>query len=380
MAKNITYLLGAGASANCLPVINELPTRLKLFRDNLVIRVQEESNIQLISPSKFSKITTNSIGRLIIPEIDWLLEEMENHNTVDTLAKKFYLIRNEHQNLERLKKILVTYFLYEQSFRHGDIREGIKKELPDKRYDSLIATIISKKIDIADLPSNFKIVTWNYDIQFELAYKNYLPKFGLEQIQEKLQSIPTEKYLQGQSIDLARFSIVKLNGMAQSIKANLYVGKILGDGAEWDEKFTSFLENICSFYNSLNHETLKLFTYSWEDPTEYIDTLINKGEMINIAKSIFKETEILVIIGYSFPLFNRSIDKELFLDCPKLRSIYIQDFNADNIKSLMQSSFPVFNRKMEFVNDDLEYTEGMQIKTAIITDVSQFFIPPEADI
>jgi len=33
--KNFTYLLGAGASAQCLPVVSQIPSRIKRFIDYL---------------------------------------------------------------------------------------------------------------------------------------------------------------------------------------------------------------------------------------------------------------------------------------------------------------------------------------------------------
>ena len=45
MAKNITYLLGAGASANALPVINEIDSRLITFKGVLNSYIQQKQRI-----------------------------------------------------------------------------------------------------------------------------------------------------------------------------------------------------------------------------------------------------------------------------------------------------------------------------------------------
>jgi len=47
MPKNITYLLGAGASANALPTINEINSRLVLFR-NPEASVQKTNPLHLV--------------------------------------------------------------------------------------------------------------------------------------------------------------------------------------------------------------------------------------------------------------------------------------------------------------------------------------------
>ena len=47
-------------------------------------------------------------------------------------------------------------------------------------------------------------------------------------------------------------------------------------------------------------------------------------EALEEARKIFSKTDILVIIGYSFPTFNRSVDKDLFKLLPKHCMIYYQ--------------------------------------------------------
>ncbi len=52
-----------------------------------------------------------------------------------------------------------------------------------------------------------------------------------------------------------------------------------------------------------------LLTFAWEkDPVK--EGHLNHG--IEIAKKFAEQTEVLVIIGYSFPFFNREIDNQIF--------------------------------------------------------------------
>ena len=54
------------------------------------------------------------------------------------------------------------------------------------------------------------------------------------------------------------------------------------------------------------------------------------------AKDDTIQTEILIIIGYSFPDYNAKVDKEIIKNMIKsnnLKNIYIQDPNPENIKS-----------------------------------------------
>lgn len=75
----------------------------------------------------------------------------------------------------------------------------------------------------------------------------------------------------------------------------------------------------------------------------------------------------LVVIGYTFPFFNRDIDRKIFDFMPNLKKIYIQDPNADQI---IQNLEPVLSMKNYNLNE---------LKMNIIpkTNTDQFFLPPE---
>lgn len=317
----------------------------------------------IISVPEFHKPAWN-----LVNDIKNLLDDLQAHNTVDTLAKKYYLT-GKHDKLEQLKKVLIIYFAYEQAFKYGEIRTGVFKELPDKRYDSFIATIIDKKIKSLSLPSNFKIITWNYDRQFEIAYQEYLSS-SITDIQNRIQAIPSKEYLEDNSeIDLNKFSLVRLNGVAA---LNSHISCLLGINPPYsDEDYKNLYNSVILLYTQLTSDDLKAFNYSWEDNNDYKGVHDKIHSIKGIAKDIMAQTDILVIIGYSFPLFNRSVDKELMSSLTyNLQRIYVQDIKdrGTEIKNLLWESFGnlVKNRPANFIKE-IGYT-------------NQFFIPPEADI
>ena len=71
-----------------------------------------------------------------------------------------------------------------------------------------------------------------------------------------------------------------------------------------------------------------------------------------------------VVIGYTFPFFNREIDRKVFELMPNLKTIYVQDPNAENI---MKNVDPVLS--------DLQRANGINVNPIINTD--QFFLPSE---
>jgi hypothetical protein len=78
-----------------------------------------------------------------------------------------------------------------------------------------------------------------------------------------------------------------------------------------------------------------------------------------LAKEIIRKASILTVIGYSFPDFNRFLDKEIFSE-ENLNKIYIQDPDAENIV-----------QKLAGVNRNLEG------KAEIQTTTNNFKIPIE---
>ena len=87
MAK-ITYLLGAGASANTIPIVNQMRDRINKIKDwlksiNTGMNPQnspKELNINFVILSEWVK------------DLEWLLNEAGLYYSIDTLARKYYLM------------------------------------------------------------------------------------------------------------------------------------------------------------------------------------------------------------------------------------------------------------------------------------------------
>ena len=77
------------------------------------------------------------------------------------------------------------------------------------------------------------------------------------------------------------------------------------------------------------------------------------------------DTRVLVIIGYTFPFFNREIDREIFLNMPNLEQIYIQDPCAESVKD---SLYSVLTDKQR---------ERIYTSIKLIKSTTNFFLPHE---
>lgn len=350
MAK-ITYLLGAGASANCLPTYSNFKRRFDLF-----IR---EFSIQ-------KNITYENVQKEIISIGNKLIDELDFHNTPDTIAKK-YFHQGRIDNINDLKKVITLFFIYEQTQKNYFELEGstpiqVKSQF-DKRYDSFLASILQPLKGKLQIFDQFKILTWNYDIQFEIAFSNYSNKKFAE-IQETIQSVPLINGEDTKQIDTRKFTIIHLNGIAaiSNKTENLLVNNFF-------YKNSYPFEDLIKYYIDMTTDKKEIinsnFSFAWENYES--GNLAKNKSVLKDATLIALEAEILVIIGYSFPIFNRDIDKMLLSEMKNLEKVYVQTDQYDKIGNILQN--------------DLLLSKGFRMGRNILNVgyVDQFFIPPEWD-
>jgi hypothetical protein len=106
---------------------------------------------------------------------------------------------------------------------------------------------------------------------------------------------------------------------------------------------------------------LNFFRFSWEnyDIGRFVSIDL-KHETNKLSIEIFSNTQVLVIIGYSFPVFNRKIDIALFQTLPTRSIIYVQDTNTKAKKN---------------IEDIFPFLQEREIEVIYIDDTNQFHIP-----
>jgi exonuclease VII small subunit len=332
--KSITYLFGAGASAKALPVVGAIPEELdrvaKLFNTHYDISSKIDLGNSITKNLSECQSELELAMKRLVPII-------KNHASVDTYAKKLYLQGNQKE-LTRLKVILSIFFTVLQS-------EGIKFE---PRYDSFFASILEK---LDDFPKNVKVLSWNYDQQFEMAYAEYLDsKQSLQKASKKLNVITKQNWGSIWKSSEDGFCIIKLNGStgfvndtANGIPFLLTEEKSHEPTTPNDSTphyynrrlFPYVINNLVEKYArimSLFEEnpgyvdhSIPLLSFAWEKENHEDKSIINE------AMTKTENTDILVVVGYSFPYFNREIDKQIINNMPNLTKIYIQDLCPENI-------------------------------------------------
>jgi hypothetical protein len=323
----ITFYFGAGASHGALPLVKEMPESLKLLRSDL------QNKYELTLPGA-SRTLGNSFQQRLYPLFDdlgWLSDAALRHASIDTFAKKLY-VTDSSADLLKLKAVLTCFFLIKQAT--GE---------PDKRYDSFFASITSRNASGPVLPENMRILSWNYDLQFEIAFMGYCPE---SQIAHRLQSDP-----QPSEFHPERFSIVRLNGIAGLHRnEDNTMGRLFGLIPKREE-YNNIIGNYLN-YATNQEQYLPLLNFSWEE------NLFTKRNFPN-AMAATIETECLVVVGYSFPFFNRDLDRKLINNMHGLRYVFIQADSKDHI--MIEDRFRAINPSLSGI--------------ALISDLDQFYLP-----
>ena len=341
--SRVIYLLGAGASygkrnesepkdspsriVEGLPVVNEINDEIEV-----VIKWIKDVEIkqERLYPS-FNGYTSEKMKDVLIEGLEWLKEKSSQHATIDTFAKKLYLNCETKSDYGRLKLLLSSFFMIEQHIHPFD-----------KRYDTFIANILN---DDTAMPKDMYILTWNYDCQLDIAYRDY-NRWGLEIC------VPVE-----QTSEANKSVVYKINGSANFYGVNqVDTERIASDNSEslLDLIFHQFC--VTCERGGYSSGTTELF-FAWEK-----DTFDSKSSFL--YKKI-ADAEILVVIGYTFPFFNRKIDREIFAKMPHLKKIYIQDPRSKDVKEFLYSVLTEEQRNTLYPN------------VVTVNNVTNFFLPPE---
>lgn len=330
MSRKITYLLGAGASIEAIPVVDGFN---ESFRDDFAKPFKEQFNL---------------IHTELCSDLMQCTNEIAMHSTVDTYARMLYF-SGEQEKLRKLKYFLALFFFWKQ-----------RSKQHDKRYDLFLAAILGGYVGRPKLPTNIRILSWNYDNQFELSAAKFFNCDSVSQVRKQVPIYPAYE-----NIEMRRsfydngFLVHKLNGsadltidqMRSQVVGGLNINSTNSVAIRQDSYFTDYINS----YKSTIRKSM--IHYSWEDD----------NEISHYREKAFKSidgTEILVVIGYSFPTFNRLTDKRILSKISNtLEKVYVQapagDVNESitRIKALSDGSL-----------DDKVYP---------ITSLNEFYIPFE---
>lgn len=310
--SKVVYLMGAGASCgkrnneSGVPIVTDIPPQLLGMANQLKLSnwTNEE---KVYSRDGITSIPMYDAQKELSEDLRWLSENCSEPATIDTYARKLFL-KKEFEEYNRLKRTLASFLLLEQ-----------KKNKSDNRYEAFLANILTDDLEI---PNDITIVTWNYDSQFEIA----LSEYGVEYANLKESPICLPSY-DNVNAD-RRYKIFKINGSA-SFDDDVPISEFCTSGFQ-DLVFNEHKKDIVWYHGNKKLKTR--LSFAWENG---ISNYFNK----TLEKEI-SEATVLVVIGYSFPYFNRGVDRRIFHAMDNLRTIIIQDPHADSVKVSLQNVFP----------------------------------------
>lgn len=333
--KYVTYYLGAGASANSLPCVNQLPERIDKIIDfckNTALPSGEGEELESIKES-------------LINDLQELNKNSKKFATIDTYAKYLYLT-TELDEYKKLRYLLAYFFIVEQ----------ISHEI-DNRYDTFFANILNHEYPF---PPNIRIISWNYDSQVEIAFNKFRIKKDLF-VGLKQDELPID-YEMFHLNGVASFDKLEVKEQRNETIAN--ESKLINENKIRENRLLHLIQLYDEYVKrplekqSYSEDTCKL-TFAFEERNG-IAPLVSER-----IKEIITKTDALVIIGYTFPFFNRKVDRELLSNLKDSAKIYIQDRDENGCKTVKQNLMATLN------NDSFD-------KNIILLDsAEQFYLPPE---
>jgi hypothetical protein len=199
-------------------------------------------------------------------------------------------------------------------------------------------------------------------------YKN--PDYNL--VENFVQVVPRKD---GVNVDTNKFCLFKLNGtIGGTIRNNEeYVPMAIDYSLIKDKVTNEINQNIITnmmerfyfveqknlhyeYYKTRQQDEYPTITYSWEKNPVF-------EQIRKEALKATKDTRILVIIGYSFPTFNRILDKKILQNMGYIPKVFIQS-PSSSIEGVMQR----FKALYEFEQES---------EIIPIVNVDEFYIPFE---
>lgn len=310
------YLLGAGASCQCVPTIL-----------NFTNQLQQDFNL------------TGGLGTVLkinfSKEFNQFFPALTKHRSLDTFARLLFLQGKADEYLS-FKKFLDGYISARSLFND------------DLRYNALLADLGVSSNGHIDYSSKISLFTWNYDflLEKELLFANDNPKWNAI---------------------LSR--VTHFNGVASALfrigEEGIELLKQLK--AEYSERFIK-LDSYTLLVNKIVKDVKagdSHIRFAWENSDEELDKIRK-----DLARKITQATNI-VIVGYTFPFYNRLIDETFLHEMGQKNKIVLQDININSAGALIS--------QLELLNEH----RGLRNISKLIKgyeNVNSFYVPFDLDL
>ena len=180
MAVNVTYLLGAGASFDVIPLVKSSGGGANPSISQDILSLSDKLKRRREDTTEDQNLFLNQM----VKDFEEIGNKARFFSSPDTYAKSLFLAGNQRSKIGILKRVLSFYITWKQ----------LKNpRLVDRRYIPFLAGILEETNNIK-IPDNIKILSWNYDFQLELALRHFKSELeDLSEIQNHFKIIPTTK-------------------------------------------------------------------------------------------------------------------------------------------------------------------------------------------
>ena len=348
-SPKITYWFGAGASYHSVPIQKKLTQSMYDFADYLESLPSRDSYFDHKNPLYNDRAHLSTL-------IKEYCKRAFEYGTIDTVARKLWFSFADN-DLDVLKFCVDSYFSWWHyrtitnpkaiPYLNNDKKE--QYESIDHRYFGLLAILLNRNNSqwAHQLDKNINFLTYNYDLQLECAICElsgitFDTGFFLENLNTGM--LPKD------SKDFKNRQIIHLNGhSAFHLNKNGELSPNFRQQNLQTEK--TFYATLIKQFRERNENNIgKDISYAWE----------MDDDKLKRSREILSEIDHLVIVGYSFPAFNRRIDLELLTNLKSSAKVTLQDCNPQEeaLHSILPEDIPRENIKLK-------------------KQVEQFFIPPE---
>jgi predicted ester cyclase len=340
-------ILGAGCSLNSgYPVANDMFPRLAEFRDSLGNEAVKLRRLVTDTPRVVAK----------------LREQGESVGTLDTLAR---LIHESHafgQTMRQRSHFVVAAKISVAALFLFLEPEAVRKGLPG--YRKLLMRIFPDipKVGFrrATQLSRHRVLTFNYDRLFELAFRQYFPDFdGTEALYYKtvLNSSLSLVDSGNLDIDLNRFSFLKLHGSAglygfsEQIYPSAKSGNVEHIHSIPDPKSPIPITDAEFFYpkddpihSGKPKPVLITFPHEKDHLKKYPSNLLSFKDYIpkiwEAAHDFACQAEEIHIVGYSCPAADAQALEKLFAAAKICRRYLIENPSPGDVCQRLHSLLP----------------------------------------
>ncbi len=341
--QNITYLFGAGASCQALPMVGRIAEEMEHFAG--ILRSHTLAGQSDGTPNE-------RIKEKLLVTLEEIQVGIAKFGTIDGYARQLWLT-NQQSQLDKVKAAISYYFTVRQLGPAGIFMDESRSffQKVDGRYYQLLSKYMKPGKDGPELPSNINVLTWNYDFQLEMTLMKTYELDYVSSVFDRIDIIPDISHRNSRS-----GQILHLNGIAGAYLLEGGKFQNIYDRHALDANIEGIMDECIFVIQSANRGQLSFnetFTFAWERSGV-------SQNAITRAKQILAKTDTLVVAGYSFPDYNSEVDREL---------ISSMNLNAANKKLYYQDP-----RAHEV--DLVEMFDLLEFEPSYKPDCGKFLIPP----